>query len=130
MVRVLVFVEDYADDKRLFAENLARNAKALAKWCAHHPTIHAYDLLNSTGQERHGRTLDADSLRAFAERLQRVKGQHARFGIPFARSHPALASGRECLDAIVEAVRQLRPLYDCGKSGFVYKYRPGHIAAQ
>jgi uncharacterized protein YktB (UPF0637 family) len=127
-VRVVVFVEDYADDKLLFAENLARNADALALWCGHHPTIHAYDILDESGEARYGHTLDADSLRAFAARMKRVKGQHARFGIPFASSHPVLSSGPECLEAIVEATWQLRPFYDCGKPDFIYEYTPEPIA--
>jgi uncharacterized protein YktB (UPF0637 family) len=65
-LRVLVFVEDYADDKLLFAENLARNADGLAAWCGHHPTIHAYDILDEAGDARYGHTVDADCLRAFA----------------------------------------------------------------
>jgi len=128
-VRVLVFVEDYADDKQLFAKNLARNANALARYCAHHPTIHAYDILDVNGEERYGRTVNSESLKSFADRLARVKGQHARFGIPFAKSHPVLASGPECLETVIEAARQLRPFYDCGKPGFVYKYSPESIVA-
>ena len=126
--RVLVFVEDYADDKLLFAENLYRNADAIAEMCAHQPTIHGYDIWDDEGQPRHGHNLDGDALRAFAKRMKKVKGQHARFGIPFAKSHPVLASGPELLEAIVEATRQLKPLYDCGRPGFVYEYSPDAIA--
>jgi uncharacterized protein YktB (UPF0637 family) len=127
-VRVLVFVEDYADEKETFAINLARNASALAAIFAHNPTIHAYDMLDAEGKPRHGRTLDARTIRAFAERMKRVKGQHARFGIAFASTHPVVANGPELLDAVVEAARQLRPLYDCGKPGYKVRSTPDPIA--
>jgi len=123
-LRVVVFVEDYADDKLLFAKNLARNASGISAWCRHHPTIVAYDILDKDGQPCHGRTLTATALRAFAARMQKIKGQHARFGIAFDRSHPVVANGPECLDAVIEAARQLRPLYDCGRPGFKYEYTP------
>jgi uncharacterized protein YktB (UPF0637 family) len=128
-LRVSVFVEDYADEKLLFAENLARNAEAIAEMCLHNPTIRAYDILDEAGEARSGHTLDAAALREFAQRMQRVKGQHARFGIEFDKSHPVVGNGPECLEAIVEAARRLRPLYDCGKSGFVYEYIAEPVAA-
>lgn len=129
-VRVVVFVEDYADDKLLFAENLARNANAIARLCTYRPTIHSYDTLDAAGEPLRGHALDAAALRAFAARLQKVKGQHARFGIEFAKSHPVVSNGPELLDAIVEAARQLRPLYDCGKPGFRYKFAPDTIVTE
>ncbi len=128
-VRVVVFVEDYADDKLLFAKNLARSASGIAAWCRSHPTIHAYDILDKEGQPCHGRTLTATALRAFAARMQKIKGQHARFGIAFDRAHPVVGNGPECLDAVIEAARLLRPLYDCGKSNFKYEYTPEPVVA-
>ena len=126
-VRVMVFVEDYAEDKLLFAKNLGRNAAGLAAWCLHHPTIHGYDILGKDDQPCAGRTLNSRALRPFAARLQQVKGQHARFGIAFANSHPVVSNGPELLDAVIEAVRLLKPFYDCGRPGFVYKYTPDTI---
>ncbi len=126
-VRVLVFVEDYADDKLLFAKNLARSAAGIAAWCLHHPTIHAFDVLDKEGQPCHGRTLNAKALRAFAARMEQVKGQHARFGIAFDKSHPVVGNGPECLDAVIEAARLLRPFYDCGRPKFKYNYLPEPI---
>lgn len=121
-VRVVAFVEDYADEKQTFAENLARNAELIAAWLAHHPTIHAYDIEDADGAPTYGSRIDAAALRAFAERMLRVKGQHARFGIPFARTHPVIASGPQLMEAALNAARDLRPIYDCGKPGFVYTY--------
>ena len=128
-VRVMVFVEDYADDKLLFAEGLRRNADALAKYLAHHPAIRAYDIQDAQGEALYGSHLTADVLRDFAARMHRVKGQHAAFGIPFDKAHPVLQSGPEFLDAMVEAAIHLKPLYDCGADAdFVYTYAPERIA--
>ena len=113
--RITVFVEDYADEKPLFSDNLAKNAEALADHFSHHPHILAYEIPDSEGQPSHGTALDADTLRAFAERMQKVKGQHAVFGIAFAASHPVVASGPEFLSAVLEAAKSLKPFYDCGK---------------
>lgn len=124
-VRFVVFVEDYADDKARFAANLERNAEALASYLAHHPTIRAYDISDADGEPKRGRALDADTLRAFARRMQRVKGQHAAFGICFDRAHRVLLSGPEFLEAALDAANTLKPLYDCGKTpDFVYIYVP------
>jgi uncharacterized protein YktB (UPF0637 family) len=124
---VLLFVEDYADEKEVFANNLGRNADALAAWFTHHPTIHAYDLETPQSEALRGHALNEGAIRAFAERLSRVKGQHARFGIPFARSHPVLQNGPEFLEAILDAAKALKPLYDCGRPDFIYEYTPEPI---
>lgn len=126
-LRITVFVEDYADDKQLFADNLERNAEALSLYLAHHPTIQAYELQDSQGQNLRGHALDAGILRAFAQRMQRVKGQHAVFGIEFNKAHPVLQSGPELLDAIQQAAATLKPLYDCGRTDFTYTYTPETI---
>ncbi len=126
-VRATVFVEDDAPDKARFADHLARNAEPLARYLAHHPTIHAYDLRAADGEPLRGHALDEDTLRAFAGRLQRVKGQHAAFGIPFDKSHPVLQSGPEFMEAALDAARTLKPLYDCGKPDFDYTYTPEPI---
>lgn len=115
-VRVTVFVEDYADDKLLFAGHLAQRAEDLARHFAHHPTIRAYEIRNAEGEPLLGHALTAETVRNFADRMQRVKGQHAIFGVPFDQHHRVVASGPEMLDAIVEAAHTLRPLYDCGKA--------------
>lgn len=126
-VRMVVFVEDYADEKLLFAENLRRNARDLAAYFAHHPTIRAAEIRDQKGDMKFGSALNATTLRAFADRMTKVKGQHAVFGIPFACTHPVVASGPELQDAIVDAALHLKPLYDCGKPGFKYTYVPEPI---
>ncbi len=127
-VRVVVFVEDDAEDKPRFAANLARNADALAQYLAHHPAIRAYDIPDADGEPQFGSALDAETLRAFAERLNRVKAQHAAFGLQFDKAHPVLQSGTEFTDAVVEAAITLKPLYDCGAiSNFTFTYVPEGI---
>ena len=113
-VRVTVFVEDYADEKLLFADNLRRQADTLERYFAQHPTILGYELRDPDDVPKRGHALEADTLRAFADRMHRVKGQHAIFGIAFANTHPVVQSGPEFLEAVVEAARTLKPLYDCG----------------
>lgn len=123
-VELLAFVEDYADEKVTFADNLERNAEALGAYFGYHPSIHSFDMQDADGKPLSGHTLDAATLSDFARRMKRVKGQHARFGIPFARTHPVLQNGPEFVDAIVEDLRKLKPLYDCGKPDFVFTYAP------
>ena len=43
-MRVTVFVEDYAEDKLLFAANLHKNAPSLARYFKIHPEILAYSI--------------------------------------------------------------------------------------
>lgn len=114
-VRVLAFCEDYAEDKATYAANLAARADLLSEHFAHHPHILHFDVLDSEGHPLRGHALTADTIRAFAERLNRVKGQHGIFGIVFHKDHPVVQSGPELLDAVVVAAATLKPLYDCGR---------------
>ena len=54
------------------------------------------------------------ALQRFGERMERVKGQHAVFGMAWNRSHPIVASGPQLADALVEGARELLPLYILG----------------
>ena len=114
-VRVLVFVEDYADDKLLFADNLAKRSAKLAAHCKLHPEIQAFDILNNKGEPLSGAKLKSADLKAFAARMHAVKGQHARFGIAIPKTEPMIKNGRELLTAVAEASRTLLPFYDCGR---------------
>ncbi len=128
-VRVTVFVEDYADEKQLFADNLERNAEPLGHYLAHHPTILGYEIRDGDGVPQRGHALGSETLREFAARMRRVKGQHAIFGIAFANTHPVVQSGPEFLEAVVEAARTLKPLYDCGASAdYTFTYTPEVLA--
>ena len=121
-VRTSVFVEDYADDKLLFAECLNRNAESLAAYLAKHPQIRAYNITDESGKPKSGEQLDTGTLREFSARMRRVKGLHAVFGIDIGRTSAAKKSGPELLRAVQSAVKlPLKPLYDCGKEGFAGK---------
>jgi uncharacterized protein YktB (UPF0637 family) len=123
-VRIMVVVEAGADERPLFALNLERNAEPLSLYMTHHPTILAFALHDSNGEPLRGHALNGEVLCALAQRMNRVKRQVAAFGIAFAKTHPVLQSGPQLMDAIVEAARALRPLYDCGKPDFTYTYTP------
>ncbi len=114
-LRVLIFVEDYAEDKLLFADNLEKNARKLAGHFHSHPEIQAYDVLNAKGEPLSGSKIKTEHLKAFAARMRAVKGQHARFGIPFPKHLALMRDGEELLKAVENAITILRPLYDCGK---------------
>ncbi|MCS6776555.1 MAG: DUF1054 family protein [Chloroherpetonaceae bacterium] len=115
-IRVLVFCEDDAPDKSLFASNLQERAESLADHFAHHPHLLSFDLQDPEGHPLRGHALTPEVLRDFARRLQNVRGQHAAFGIVFHRDHPIVQNGPEFLDAVVAAVVNLNPLYQCGQA--------------
>ena len=124
-VRAVVFVEDYAEEKTRFARNLACNAEAFAAYLAQHPTIRAYDIRDKDNQPLSSSHLSANVLRGFGERMERVKGQHAAFGVQFDRNHHVLLSGPEFLLVVSEAARILKPLYACGSSdNYAFTYAP------
>lgn len=127
-LQLLAFVEDYADEKATFAANLERNAEALGAYFAQHPEIHCFDILNpvpSPTQNREkkpisGHLLNAATLAEFAQRMNRIKGQHARFGIPLDRTHPVNQNGPALIEAIITDLRRLKPLFDCGKPDYIF----------
>ncbi len=121
-MRVTVFVEDYAEDKLLFALNLNKNAPALSRYFKSHPEIYAYSIENKKGLPSFGTQVSSSALKAFAERMQRVKGQHAIFGIEFPRNHAVVASASDFPLAAIQAAETLKPLYDCGRDGFRFKF--------
>ena len=104
--RMTCFVEDYADDKLLFADRLAETAQTLAEHCLKNPSITFYSL--------EGEPITADNLRGFAERMRRVKGQHAIVGITISR-RKALASGDKLSKEFVKAAKLLMPFYNLGR---------------
>ena len=113
-IRLLVFVEDYADEKETFAKNLIGLAGPLSSYLNKRPEIRAYTICNSVGEPLKGEALDRKSLRAFGDRMRKVKGQHAVFGIAWNRTHPVVASGPQLEEALLAAARELRPLYLLG----------------
>ena len=117
--RCLVFVEDYAEEKQRFGENLSRFAKPLSAYLAERPGIRSYTIVGPDGSPLSGKALNRSALQRFGERMERVKGQHAVFGMAWNRSHPAVSSGPDLLDALVDAARELLPLYMLGSERVV-----------
>ncbi|MCX6382264.1 MAG: DUF1054 family protein [Armatimonadetes bacterium] len=109
-VRVLVFVEDYADEKEAFANHIMANAATLSELFAKHPEILAYDIHDVDSEPLRGSTLTPEVLTAFAERLRRVKGQHAIFGIPIPKAKVS-KMGSGLPERVVKSVKILKPLY-------------------
>jgi uncharacterized protein YktB (UPF0637 family) len=110
-----VFVEDYAEDKLLFADALNAKSAPLAEYLAKHPKIRAYDIPDEKGKPMCGAQLTAETLAKFSERMHQVKSQHAVFGIDLPAKKVAQMDGPELHKAIVAAVKTLKPLYDLGR---------------
>ncbi len=112
-MKVACYLEEYAEDKPMLAEGLKRNAKELAAYLAKHHRIRSHDHEANYGKLQDGRTLNEQEILQLAERLAKVKSQHANFAIRFTRDHPAVQS-----DAMVEeacaAMGDLAPLYLLG----------------
>lgn len=113
-IKIVVFLEDEADDKPVFAGNLKRNASAASKILQGDPRIHSYDLRDSNDLPLPGDRITKKMLEEFAERLARIKGQHASFGIPFHRGNPILRDRESLLDAAMESMVTLLPFYRMG----------------
>jgi len=111
-VKIVCHLEEDADDKPTFAENLKQNAAALAAYLAQHPEIHLMVPRGSLVEATLG--TDRASLEALAERLSRVKAQDASFAIPFPRTGPALGSADALAAASLAAMRTLLPIYRLG----------------
>ena len=101
-VRVTVFVEDYADEKLLFAAHLRRHAQTLAEHACLYPQIVGYETPNEI--------LTEANLIRFADRMERVKGQHAIFGIGLTRAE-TIEAGANLPEKIVAFARILLPFY-------------------
>jgi uncharacterized protein YktB (UPF0637 family) len=113
--RCQIFVEDYADEKLRFGENMVRFAKPLSEYLMQRPSIHSYTIVGKNGEPLCGKALNRTALRSFGERMQKVKGQHAIFGVAWNRAHPVVQSGPQLVDALVAAAIELRPLYMLGQ---------------
>src|SRR5262249_26565581 len=113
-VHVKVFVEDDADDKPLFAQNLKRNAGELVKFFASQPEIRSYDLRDANDRPRSGSSLRKTEIVRFADRLASIKGQHASYGILLGKDASAVGSQASLTTAVIDAARILAPLYRMG----------------
>lgn len=115
-VRVVVFVEDDADDKPALARALQKEASALHKALAD-PRVLWYSLAPADGPPPHTADLRVKDLRALGETLARTKTAKFVAGIPLGADGPALASPWAFEAAVLEAARVLAPLYRAGAGG-------------
>lgn len=113
-LKVTSFMEDEADDKAILASGLVRNAAALKKFFMADPAIQTYDHFDVNGEPCSASTLSKKEISAFGERLGRVKGQHASFGILLGSSPDVVGSPEILPAAIMEAAGRLLPLYRLG----------------
>jgi uncharacterized protein YktB (UPF0637 family) len=114
-VRVTVFVEDYAEEKEAFAQGLESHSDALAAHFILQKKILAYHIFDAKGVPLRGEALTAETLRAFAARMHRLKGQHAVFGVPLPAPKVLAMSEEAFLKAVLKAAKTLLPLYHCKK---------------
>ncbi|HEV2474823.1 MAG TPA: DUF1054 family protein [Chthonomonadales bacterium] len=119
-IRTVVFVEDDADDKPLFATNLSRNAPAITRYLGQRPFIQSYELAGADGRPLSGPAFKSARIKEFAGRLARVKGQHASFGCSVSRQDECIADGCALAARIVEYASDLLPLF---RFGSIEKYR-------
>jgi uncharacterized protein YktB (UPF0637 family) len=112
-VKVVCFMEEYADDKPTFAQNLQRNARPLAGYLQEHPHIRSHDHEANYGKLLDGRLLSEADAVQLADRLTKVKSQHANFDIRYSRTDSVVRSA-ELPGAVLEAIKDLAPLYRMG----------------
>jgi uncharacterized protein YktB (UPF0637 family) len=112
-VKVACYLEEYSDDKPALAENLKRNAAALADYLKGNPQIRSHDHEANYGRLLDGRTLSEADITHLADRLSKVKSQHANWAIRFAKSDRVVRSP-ELADTALKAVGDLLPLYRLG----------------
>ncbi|MDE2127617.1 MAG: DUF1054 family protein [Armatimonadetes bacterium] len=112
-VRVSVFVEDDAEDKPRFAANLRRNAAPLARWFRERHEVLAFDFATANGFST-AAALGAAGLRRFADRLLRVKAQHASFGVVLSPERACALDTGTFIATVCDTCQTLLPLYRCG----------------
>ncbi len=113
-VKIACFLEDYADDKLVFAANLAKSSSKIAAYLKKHPEILSYDMMDPYGKPLAGRSLNKKTLVEFSERLQNTKSQHASFGIFIPRTNPIVFDGAALSDEIIASIKTLMPIYQIG----------------
>jgi uncharacterized protein YktB (UPF0637 family) len=111
-VRVVVFVDDDADDKPTLAAALQKRADHLAAALVD-PRITWYGLAQE-GEAPPTGPLQAATLRTLGERLARTKTLKFQAGIPFAREAKFLNSAKGVRGQVLDAARALAPLYRAG----------------
>ena len=113
-VKFSCYLEEDADDKPAFAANLKANAKALGTYLGRNPQIRSHHAEANYGRMLPGLKLNTKALLELAERLDKVKSQHANFAISLPRADSALKSPESMAEAAVEGLTLLTPLYRLG----------------
>jgi uncharacterized protein YktB (UPF0637 family) len=109
-VKVACFLEEDADDKPTLAKGLGVNARAVGTYLKRHPEIRSHDAEANYGRLLDGRKMSQKEIAEFAERLGKVKSQHANFSIKFGRKDERLAKP-EFAGTALEALSALAPFY-------------------
>ncbi len=107
-----IFVEDYADDRPLFAHQLLDRADELEEFFASHPSVKAFTITDHDDRPLSGTAITADMLREFARRLQTSRTQHSIFGLKVPPS--AIGDTDALTKAIIRNVKTLLPIYRLG----------------
>ncbi len=111
-VHTNIFVEDYAEDRPLFARQLMDRADEMAKYFSGHPSIKAFTITDAADRPLAGEGLTADVLREFAMKLQTSRTQHSVFGLKVAPS--ALSDTEALCNNVMRNVKTLLPIYRLG----------------
>ena len=122
-VKFACYLEEDADDKPLFAANLRANAKTLGPYLARNPQIRSHHAEANYGKMQPGLKLNSKGLLELADRLDKVKSQHANFAISLQRTDSALKSRETLAEAAVGALTLLTPLYRLGAEKR-YRFKP------
>jgi uncharacterized protein YktB (UPF0637 family) len=112
-VKVSCYMEEYSDDKPALAKNMKRGAADLAEYLKSKPHIRSHDHEANYGKLLDGRTLSKADIMKLADRLSKVKSQHANWTVRFAKTNPVVKSP-ELADASLECIKDLMPLYTLG----------------
>ena len=116
-VKFTCWVEEDADDKPVFARNLAKQARELAAYLKEHPEIRSHHAEANYGKMLPGLQLDRKGLAQLAARLEKVRSQHVNFAISVPRTDSMLKSAKGFADASVEGLLRLMPIYRLGFKG-------------
>jgi uncharacterized protein YktB (UPF0637 family) len=113
-VKVVVFLEDYAEAKPRFGRAVKRDAKVLAEYLHAHPQIHAFEPAGENGEPIPGDALTQAWLKRLGDRLLKVKGQHAAFAVPIGSSDDCVGDLEELRKRAAGEMRVLLPLLRLG----------------
>jgi uncharacterized protein YktB (UPF0637 family) len=112
-IKIACFLEEDADDKPTLAAGLKKNAAVVAAYLKANPSIRSHDAEANYGRLLEGRSLSRSEVDKLADRLAKVKSQHANFSIRYSRDEPILGSARFIEEAMT-SLSALVPLYRLG----------------